>query len=115
MSKKRTVVINYAGRRVLLETIASYWPCITRADREEPKYGIEYLLRSGEKVDASGDDKPSRDKAIVFLDSYFKPDAFTGNKCDVCAIKDKDCNSKYGCRPYNGYQGFERAEEVEGA
>lgn len=113
MSKKQTLVINFANRRVLLETIASYWPWSTREVHEATRYGIAYLLRSGEKVDAYGNDELSRNKAIAFLDKHYPITKFTAQKCAVCVRDGKDCSSTYSCYSYNNFEGFKRKEENE--
>ena len=108
MSKKQVVVINYAGRRILLETIASYWPWITREQHEDTRYGITYFLRSGEKIDAYGNDGLSRDKAVAFLDKHYNITKFTGQKCAVCAKNSNDCSATYSCYSHNDFKGFKR-------
>ncbi len=112
MSKKLPLVINYADRRILLEAIASYWPWAKKNSHEEIRYGIAYFLRSGEQVDASGNDEPSRDKALRFLDKHFKPTRFSGQRCTVCIhYGAEDCYNDHNCTSFNHHKGFKRKEE----
>ena len=112
MSKKRPTVINYSGRRILLDTIASYWPYSEHPSRGYRQYGIEFITRSGESITPHGNDEISRDKAIRFLDSYFNPDLFTSQKCYVCALRSKTCETDHKCREYTGFTAFKRKEDA---
>ena len=116
MSKKRPVVLNYNGHRVLLDTIANYCSIYVSPDRNYPeKYGVRFYLRTGETVELAGTDEVSRDKVLKFLDDYFKPTYFSGNKCQVCAYREDNrknkCYDKHDCRNYSGYRGFVRRED----
>ena len=108
MGKKRSPVICFAGRSVLLETIASYWPYSNKEANGYTIRGIAYVLRSGEKVTAQGDDKMGQDRAIAFLNKHFKPIEFTAWKCEACVGKTEENNRCGGCYEYNNHKHFER-------
>ena len=117
MSKKKEVVINYHGLRLLLGTVGGYCG-IYLSDRHSnmTTYGIRFELRTGERVEQLGNDEVSRDKVLKFLDNHFKPLYFSGNLCQVCVHKEdnrnRDCYSKHdGCNDYNGYKSFEREKD----
>ena len=74
MSKKRAVVLDYNGQRILLDTIAGYVPVYSNKEGEkDTKYGIRFHLRTGEVIDQMGNDDVSRNKVVKYLDDYFKP------------------------------------------
>jgi uncharacterized protein (DUF1330 family) len=109
--KKRPVVISYGGIRVLLDTIATYWPYNEQGNTNGTwQHGIHYALRSGETETAKGDDKVSRNAALKFLDDHFAPTHFKSNKCQVCvrSADRPDCSSKHDCRMYNNFPKFKR-------
>lgn len=113
MSKKRAVVLNYNGQRILLDAVAGYTPLYKKKERgSEAQYGIRFYLRTGEVIDKMGNDDVSRDNVIKYLDDHFKPDHFTASKCQVCIHKQDEalskCSSLYDCSSWGGKRGFER-------
>jgi len=119
MSKKSPVVINYGGHRVRLDTIATFLPIYTIQRNESNHYGIRFHLRNGEEIDIKGNDEVSRDKAIAFLDNYFKPVLFTLDKCQVCIHQEErkrgDCYKVFDCAEFKGLRGFKRRGESNAA
>ena len=114
MSRKRPVVINFANCRVLLETIANYWPdSEVGRQNEDDEFGIIYISRSGNKIAANGNDPVARDEVIAFLDNYFRPVEFLAWKCELCAMEAPKCDSERSCYSYNNYKGFVRKEKHE--
>ena len=113
MSKRRSVVLNYNGQRLVLDTIAGYCAVYLANNNATTKHGIRFSLRTGETVEQEGNDETSRNKVLEFLDDYFKPVNFTANKCQVCTHRtDPDnCYSKRNCSDFRGFQGFEREKD----
>ena len=115
MSKKKVIVVSYAGQRISLDAIAGYCPIHKSTNRGPNEYGVRFNLRTGEAIEMLGDDIVSRDKVITFLDSYFSPAIFTSNKCQVCAIYKKSAlsnNCSQSCHDWDGYQMFKRKEDA---
>jgi len=116
MSKKKTVVLNYNGQRIVLDTIAGYAAMYNNSSGKTlAEYGIQFSLRTGETIEQYGNDQTSRNKVLEYLDNYFKPDSFTANKCQACVHKadgrKNDCYTKYDCTSYSGLPGFKREGE----
>jgi len=113
MSNKKSVVLNYNGQRIVLDTIAGYCG-IYRADRNTTtKQGIRFELRTGKTIEELGNDKVSRDKVLGFLDNHFKPKYFIANLCQACIHKEDsktdDCYTKHNnCNNYHRFKSFER-------
>jgi len=113
MSKRRPVVLDYNGLRILLDTVAGYCSIYTADSSRSPaQYGIRFYLRTGEIIEHTGSDEISRGKVLKFLDDYFKPTHFSGNKCQVCVYKadqkNNKCFSERNCSDYSGLLGFAR-------
>ena len=116
MSKKRCVVLNYNGQRIVLDTIAGYCGVYKDDRSTTTKHGVRFDLRTGETIEHMGNDEVSRNKVLKFLDDHFKPESFTANKCQVCAHKEdnrnNDCFSKHNnCSDFRGYSSFEREKD----
>lgn len=115
MNKKRPIVLDYNGQRILLDTIASYIGVHSTAENSPDKYGIRFYLRTGEEIERVGNDEVSRDKVLKFLDDHFKPDFFFANKCQVCVHKEdrakRQCFEKHDCIDYRGMKGFKREKD----
>jgi len=115
-NRKMSVVLDYNGQRILLDTIAGYAAMYKDKRGEITEYGIEFSLRTGEIIEQYGNDQISRNKVLEYLDDYFKPDKFTANRCQVCEHKEDkrngNCYSKHDCTTYKGLLGFKREKEA---
>jgi len=106
---KKPIVFQYAGYRILLDTIASYWRT-DRIDRSSNYYTITFILRNGETISAEGNYEPLRDKALAYLDSCFNKKTFAASKCSICAVRN---NGKCSvCYSHNNHKEFVAPKEM---
>ncbi|MDX1314239.1 MAG: hypothetical protein R3356_01950, partial [Eudoraea sp.] len=110
-------MIRFGGKRVLLSTVASYWPTKTDGRGVGTKYGIDFLLRNGEIINGFGSDPDARDKLLEFLDDHFTAQYFQSDKCTVCEYKiNGKCQKPSGptadwCDGSNNYRVFIRKKD----
>jgi len=111
--KKKSVVISYAGTRLLLETIVGYVGVYLDASSKATRYGIKFYIRSGEIIEALGDDKLSRNNLLEFLDKHFDAVHFEAYMCNVCIHEEArdDCyQNRDQCGHWGNRQHFKRKE-----
>lgn len=112
--KKDPIMLKYAGQRIRIDAIASYFPMSKRDAGRKEIFGIKFITRSGEHIAAAGDDKKLRDNVLTWLDKHFNVEYLPSRKCNVCANPeaqrdDIDCGIR--CYAYQGFPKYVRPTE----
>lgn len=89
-------MISYAGVHLVIDTIAGFYPTHTPIGADNDDFGIVFVLRSGENVEAMGDSRALRDRVIEYLEIRIPTVEFPALKCEACKNYKED-EEKGGC------------------